>query len=794
MGVTPFPQVGCAMNTETRRQPRCNALECERLEDREVPATAVLAGGTLTVTGDANDDRLRIFTDGVNRTVLDETVQIGTFASAAVTSIPVTSLTGNDTIIIDPNIAQPATIDADGGMNKLVAGGGTTSLTSATANDALFGGAGANSFNGDGGFNNLYKVKPTDSAVLNPGDQVLVAVPTGMAPSPPQQTITAAEVQTLLARAAAASSTSDAIIAIVDRNGRILGVRAESGVSPTITGNTANLVFAVDGAVALARTGAFFGNNAAPLTSRIIQFISQSTITEREVNSNPNITDPNSTLRGPGTVAPVGSKGHFPPGVASTPQVDLFQIEYTNRDSSIHVGPDRIKGTADDVPLQQRFNINPAFVPPGQSLFPPDSYGFSSGLMPTAQGRGIGTLPGGIPIVKNGQVVGGIGVFFPGQTGFASAENSTLSSTYNPALPDRSQEAEYIAFAALGGAQLSVAGAPILPIAGPLGGVALPPGFALPNGRVDLVGITLDLFGPNGQDQGLRQLAAIGRLVGQGNPNDGSNLQVTPGGATAINGLPAPDGWLVMPHDGVGITGAEAQQIVLQGLAQAASVRAAIRLPVGARAKFVYSVCDLNGEIVALFRQPDATIFSIEVAVSKSRNVAYYADPASLQAVDGVSGLAPGFALTNRTFRFLAEPRFPEGIDVAPPGPFSQLLDDPIGTNRFTGRLVGPPQPASAYQTVAGFNAFNPSTNFRDPNNILNQSGIVFFPGSSALYRNRMALIGGFGVSGDGVDQDDVTTVGGQFGFDAPNNLRSDQTVVNSVRLPYQKFNRNPEG
>ena len=49
-------------------------------------------------------------------------------------------------------------------------------------------------------------------------------------------------------------------------------------------------------------------------------------------------------------------------------------------------------------------------------------------------------------------------------------------------------------------------------------------------------------------------------------------------------------------------------------------------------------------------------------------------------------------------------------------------------------------------------------------------------------------------MSGDGVDQDDVTTVGGQAGFDAPLPLRADQFFVGGVRLPYQKFNRNPEG
>src|SRR5207237_6828279 len=143
-----------------------------------------------------------------------------------------------------------------------------------------------------------------------------------------------------------------------------------------------------------ARTGAFFGNAQAPLTSRTIQFISQTTVTQREVDSNPNLVDPNSTQRGPGFVAPIGIGGHFPPGVPFTPQVDLFAIEHTNRDSSYHLVPN-----APSVPLLDRFNVNPATIPAtipvNQQLAAPDSYGFASGLEPNAQPRGIGTLPGG---------------------------------------------------------------------------------------------------------------------------------------------------------------------------------------------------------------------------------------------------------------------------------------------------------------------------------------------------------------------------------------------------------------
>ena len=117
--------------------------------------------------------------------------------------------------------------------------------------------------------------------------------------------LTPAEVNTLLAAGDRRRPHNNAIIAVVDRGGRVLGVRVDNGVSPAITGNAGNLVFAVDGALAEARTGAFFASDQAPLTSRTIENLSQSTMTQREIQSNPSITDPNSTtprarLRRPG--------------------------------------------------------------------------------------------------------------------------------------------------------------------------------------------------------------------------------------------------------------------------------------------------------------------------------------------------------------------------------------------------------------------------------------------------------------------------------------------------------------
>ena len=366
------------------------------------------------------------------------------------------------------------------------------------------------------------------------------------------------EVQRLLDRASVATASNDAIIAVVDRMGNILGVRVEGGVSSAITGDPEKLAFAVDGAVAEARTGAFFANDDAPLTSRTVGFISQSTVTQREVESDPNINVPNSTLRGPGYVAAVKTGQHFPPGVNFTPPVDLFGIEHTNRDSYLSPGADQIKGTPDDIALADRFNINPGFVPAGQEITAPLSYAETI-LTPANQrnpavnhfqSRGIGTLPGGIPLYKNGVLVGGIGVFFPGTTGFATEENYSGSATFDPAKPDRTLEAEFMGLAAAGGS-LGFG----LPV-GDLPGAPAIPGFNIPSGRIDLVGVTLDIIGPGG-DEGPANLVNYANQylgVGHGALAGGTDLPVDAAADQYLNGRSMPEGYLVTPHDGVGIS------------------------------------------------------------------------------------------------------------------------------------------------------------------------------------------------------------------------------------------------
>ncbi len=612
--------------------------------------------------------------------------------------------------------------------------------------------------------------------------------------------ITTSDVQQLLERASAAtpaSANDGAIIAVVDRGGNILGVRVENGVQYS---DESGLVYDIDGAVAEARTAAFFSSNQQALTSRTVEFISESTIIQREVEANPNSTDP--TIQGPGYVAPIGIGGNFPPGVNDTALVDLFNIEDTNLDSVLQ--PDPTTGLKDpgdaSLTLDGRFNAAPA-----AGINAPESYGFQSGLMVAAQAQGIGTLPGGIPLYKNGQLVGGIGVFFPGPNGYATYEqgfdpsnpNQTTTERMNSTLDD---DAELIAFAAAGGSTgLGVS-------VGTLGGIPAVAGYDLsanvvgPNRNIDLGGITLPVAGPMAGPTVTSYLqnaaSQAGIPPGQGNPFEGTDEPINPAGQLYQNGTAVPSGWLVPAHTlpGDSLTAADVTQMIDQGIAQAEQTRAQIR-PLGSSAVTVIAVSDPNGNILGLYRMPDATVFSIGVAVAKARNDAYYSGPdlqpedtVSLTNSSGQSVSDSGLAFTSRTFRFLANPFIPEGVQGSPPGPFS-ILNDP-GVNPSNGYNEGAPTPISDFTSVLGYAVFHPGTNFHDPDDPQNQNGVVFFPGSSSLYVGSNP-VGGLGVSGDGVDQDDVVSASAPVGFTPPTSIEADQFFVDGVRLPYQEYSRN---
>ena len=489
-------------------------------------------------------------------------------------------------------------------------------------------------------------------------------------PDPMLQGILSAQDVCAIVQNAAASVSSPLVIAVTDRQGNILAVYDKANAPTTAIGNFSATVNAHELAVSLARTGTFFANDQAPLSSRTVRFITET---------------------------------HFPPGVANTFNDGQYGIENTNRGCPFN------QALSPGVPLTP-YNVTLALgvnLPRSTSIDGTGpGLGITTGKADVYDSQQNAVNPGGVPLYKNNIEVGGIGVVAP--TG-----------------PMSGPVAEY---AALNGA--STPG--VVKIYAPPPGIVLAGGVALPfiNQTTMPAGVTTGSA-------------------------DGTYF-VNPTNSPA----PDPVGNLITVRDGMYLTAEDVNSIITLANAEAAQTRAVIRLPPGAKAKFVISIADLDGSMLGIYREPDATIFSIDVSVAKSRNVIYF----SQHPGTDLPGIPPGTAVTNRTIFFGAGPQFPPGIDSTPPGPFFDLFK---------------------------FDVANPCTMGSNTVNPLNQNGVLFFAGSLPLYKNGM-LVGGLGVSGDGVDQDDFVTAAGAVNFQAPANIRADQITIRGVRMPYQKFPRDP--
>lgn len=296
----------------------------------------------------------------------------------------------------------------------------------------------------------------------------------------------------------------------------------------------------------------------------------------------------------------------------------------------------------------------------------------------------------------------------------------------------------------------------------------------IPNeGAVYLVGVLLPYFGQTTRPAG----------TAPGTYDPGLTL------GTPRDGEVDPFGYLISPRDSLNgpperLTGNEVRVLIDQCVLAALRTHAAIRLPANAACSMVITVTDTAGVILGCFRMEDATLFSFEISLTKARNSYYYSDPASLDADGPRAGMhplagivPPGTAITCRTLGFLSQPFYPPTIEGNPPGP----LFDLVAANREPAR----------------FNRMG----FAPPAADDTQSGVIFFPGSAPLYRNGV-LVGGIGVSGDGVEQDDLVTARGiqaaeallGFDLDPPAAIRCDSFSFGGARLPYYKFPQHQDG
>src|SRR6266516_1546765 len=247
-----------------------------------------------------------------------------------------------------------------------------------------------------------------------------------------------------------------------------------------------------------------------------------------------------------------------------------------------------------------------------------------------------------------------------------------------------------------------------------------------------------------------------------------------------------------LPAGGNALSPADVQTIISHAALQANMTRAAIRQPLGSNARVSIAVVDLEGNVLGVFRTSDAPVFGFDVSVQKARTAAFYSNAnaggllrgagfgsfVDRANADGLQ-LNGSIAFTDRAGGFLHRPFFPDGIDNTAAGPFSTEL------NEWSPFNVGLQLELIKTNLLAALGGASvPCTSIP---NIPN--GIQIFPGSVPLYKNGV-LVGAIGISGDGVDQDDLIAAAGGNGYSPPTAIRSDQFFVRKVRLPFLKFPR----
>jgi len=553
------------------------------------------------------------------------------------------------------------------------------------------------------------------------------------------QILTADDVRAVLTTAATALGNDTLAAAVVDRTGNILGVYARPGADERTP----------DIAVSVARTGAMFSNDQAPLSSRTVRFIS-------------------------GT--------HFPPGIKNTPNAALYGVENINRGCRVDVQGDAVF----NAPFPRPKSIAGVFGEGAGSTplpcEPSDTRGCARGgpmlddageTLPSVgittgkadvfdagqdQPGAVPVNPGGIPIYRGGKVIGGVGV-----AGVAA------------------NLAEYAATLAAAGSGRG------MDFSEPLG----KPGAVL------IDGLRLPFFGTCTTITCIRntlRTRPAGSFPGQ---LSSGTFVVQP-----RDGLQAPENYVLGPRASSlagGLSEEDVRRIIDQSVAVSLRTRAMIRLPINQPARMTISISGEAGAILALYRMADGTVFSSDVAMTKARNAYYFSTREGYEVLRSIAASSQqdkytwtpeppagkGWAITARTISFAGQPLFPPGIDLGEQleeqdsepqhGPWFDLyvFDSKNACTEGPGASRG------------GNRAF------------LNQSGIVWFPGSVPLYRGDR-VVGGLGVSGDGVEQDDYVSLLGSEGFHPPDELRVDNSVMTdekgrAVRVPYLKLPRNPE-
>lgn len=453
---------------------------------------------------------------------------------------------------------------------------------------------------------------------------------------------------------------------------------------------------------------------------------------------------------------------HFPPGVSNTATGPLVGVGLSNLFFS-------------DI---NKFKKGFPPVPP---VFSP-----TPGLVaPFVLGTSLDGSPGGVPLYQGGVLVGGIGVTGDGTPPPPISLNpiSPIAPLLVPFIPPgplpplvRNENP----FIFIGGYDKDEDVA----LAGQRGYAA---SSSITADNVFINGIRLPYVSSSTKPS--KTLSAVGNYdpnyppVASIPPPPGLYPSATFGGVPGEIRQPITNDPLVAPINGQPrLNAVEVASIIDFAAKRVKITRAGIRLPIGTQMQVFITVVnnpDVDGvapTVLGTFRTGEATLFSWDVAVQKARTTLFYSRQDFL-------GFGLNVAVSTRCVGFLAQRFYPPGIDGNNPGPFFTEQDALSGfagaepNVTFTGTAATPNPP--------GFLPMRDGIRPDLPN------GITIFPGGFPLYRNGV-LIGAIGISGDGVDQDDIVGASGTHDFLAPMSIRSDEFSFRGTRLPYAKFPRDP--
>ncbi len=586
-----------------------------------------------------------------------------------------------------------------------------------------------------------------------------------------QEALTITQVQTIVVQAVQqvqAIGAPPATIAVVDRVGNVLVVFQMTGANPftTITSqrglsNTGLENIAVPStlaAISKAGTGAYLSSEGNAFSTRTASQIVQQ---------------------------------NFNPGVTNQPGGPLFGVQF----SQLPCG-DLVKSMAANA-LEG----------------------------PKAMPLGFSADPGGLPLYINGVPVGGVGVEF---NGLYTADPDVQNVDVSPE--------ERVATAAANGFQapedrradrITVAGL-TLRFADDENTVSVPPPppsfTSLPGAPVAVTGF----FGGTVM-AGVKFLTPESGVVSttfQGQP---AEVLVNTAGATRYPPIDS-----LSPATAVGgLTANDVTTILGKALEVAARSRAQIRRPLGSAVRVSISVVDLGGNVLGLVRRPDAPVFGIDVSLQKARSVALFGqttaaasfgaapDLGSLLMQPGLLGtrpfaqyvadlssfstgqltLANGIAWGDRSIGNLSRPFFPDGINGNTNGPLSKPFPQwsPFSTglqlevSLIQLALILCPGTPQIQALLGGVCPAPAAMSCTAPSLATIRNGLQIFAGAVPIFRGG-TLIGAIGISGDGIDQDDMmaflglhnagVALGGAIG-NAPTGIRTDTVSIQGGNLRY---------